>query len=62
MKVSQAIEIELERIRRETTMKAEAFYQEYNITPDKKKDNCVFDQLEKEVLDTLFSNKTSNLY
>lgn len=62
MKDSQILEIELERIRKETMMKAEAFYQKYNITPDEKKKNCVFDHREEEVLDTVFSNKTSNLY
>lgn len=62
MKDSQSLEIELERVRKEAKMKAEAFYQKYNITPYKKNDNCVFDNQEEHVLDTVFSNKTSNLY
>lgn len=62
MKDSQTLEIELERICKETKMKAEAFYQKYNITPYNNNDNCVFDQQEKDVLDIVFSNKTSNQY
>lgn len=62
MKDSQGLEIELEKIRKETKMKAEAFYQKYNITPYKMNENCVFDHQDVEVLDTVFSNKTSNLY
>ncbi len=62
MKDSQALEIELEKIRKETKKKAEVFYQNYNITPYKKNDNCVFDHQDVEVLDIVFSNKTSNLY
>lgn len=62
MKDSQTIELELERTRKETKMKAEAFYRKYNIIPDKKKNNCVFDHQEEKVSYTVFSNKTSNLY
>lgn len=62
MKDSKEIELELERIRKETKMKAEAFYKKYNIIPDQKKGNCVFDHQEEEVSYTFFSNKTSNLF
>lgn len=62
MKDSKAIDIELERIRKETEMKAEAFYQKYNIMPVQKENNCVMTPQEDEVLYTVFSNKTSNLY
>ena len=62
MKDSKEIKLELERVRKETMMKAEAFYQKYNIIPDQKKNNCVFDQQEEEVSFTVFTNKTSNLY
>ena len=62
MNDSNKKEIELERISNETKMKAEAFYQKYNIIPDQKKNNCVFDYREEEVSFTVFSNKTSNLY
>lgn len=62
MKDSQTIELELEKICNETRMRAEAFYQKYNIIPDLKKNNCVFDHQDEEVSYTVFSNKTSNLY
>lgn len=62
MKDSKAIDIELERIRKETEMKAEAFYQKHNIMPVQKENNCVMTPQEDEVLYTVFSNKTSNLY
>lgn len=62
MKDSKTVELELERICKETKMKAEAFYQKYNIIPDQKKNNCVFDHEEEEISYTVFSNKTSNLY
>lgn len=61
MKDLQVLKIELEKICKETKMKAEAFYQKYNITPYDKKENSVFDHKDEEVLDTVFSNKTSNL-
>lgn len=62
MKNLQTKEVELERIFKETKMKAEAFYQKYNIIPDQKKNNCVVDHQEEELSYTVFSNKTSNLY
>lgn len=62
MKDSKTIELKLEKIRRETQMKAEAFYQKYNIVPDRKKNNYVFDHQAEEVSYTVFSNKTSNIY
>lgn len=62
MKDSKAKDIELERIRKETEMKAEAFYQKYNILPVQKEKNCVIAPQEDEVLYTVFSNKTTNLY
>ena len=62
MKDLHTKEIELERIFKETKMKAEAFYQKYNIIPDQKKNNCVVDHQEEELSYTVFSNKTSNLY
>ena len=63
MKDLQTLETELEEIRKETKMKAEAFYQKYNITPYKKNDNCVFHHhQDEEVSYTVFTNKTSNLY
>lgn len=62
MKDLQTLETELEEIRKETKMKAEAFYQKYKITPNKKNDNCVFHyHQDEEVSYTVFSNKTSNL-
>ena len=62
MKDSKAIDNELERIRKETEMKAEAFYQKHNIMPVQKDNNCVIAPQEDEVLYTVFSNKTTNLY
>ena len=62
MKDSKAIDIELERIRKETEMKAEAFYHKYNIMPVQKENNSVTASQEDEVLYTVFSNKTTNLY
>lgn len=62
MKDSQTTEIELEKICKETKMKAEAFYQKHNIVPDQKRNNSVFDHQEEEIFYTVFSNKTSNLY
>ena len=61
MKEPQTIELELEKICNETKMKAEDFYRKYNIIPNQKKNNCVFDHQEEEVSYTVFSNKTSNL-
>lgn len=62
MKDLQALEIELEKIRKETKMKAEAFYQKYSIIPEPKNNNIVSDHNEEEISYTVFSNKTSNLY
>lgn len=62
MKDSKAVDIELERIRKETENKAEAFYQKHNIMPVQKDNICVIAPQEDEVLYTVFSNKTSNLY
>lgn len=62
MKDLQTKEIELERIFKEAKMRAETFYQKYNIIPDQKKNNCVVDHQEEELSYTVFSNKTSNLY
>lgn len=62
MKDSKAIDIELERIRKETEKKAEVFYQKHNIMPFQKDNISVKTPQEDEVLYTVFSNKTSNLY
>jgi len=62
MKESNTIEYMLEKIRKETEMRAEAFYQKYNILPELKKDNAVFDLQKEDELSTTFSNKTTNLY
>lgn len=62
MKESKAIDNELERIRKETEMKAEAFYQKHNIMPVQKEKNCVIAPQEDEIIYTVFSNKTSNFY
>ena len=62
MKDSKTIDNELERIRKETEMKAEAFYQKHNIMPVQKDNNSVIAPQEDEVLYTVFSNKTTNLY
>lgn len=62
MKDLKANDIELERIRKETEMKAEAFYQKYKIMPVQKENGCVTAPQEDEVLYTVFSNKTTNLY
>lgn len=62
MKDSKAIDIELEEIRKETELKAETFYQKHNIMPVKDENNCVITPQEDEVLYTVFSNKTTNLY
>lgn len=62
MKDSKAIDIELERIRKETEMKAEVFYQKHNIMPVQKENTCVTAPQEDKVLYTVFSNKTTNLY
>lgn len=62
MKDSKAIDIELERIRKETEMKAEAFYQKYNIMPVQKENSFINAPQKDDVLYTVFSNKTVNLY
>ena len=62
MKYSKAIDNELERIRKETEKKAEAFYQKHNIKPVQKENNCVNAPQEDDVLYTVFSNKTTNLF
>ena len=62
MKDSKAKDIELERIRKETEMRAEAFYQKYNIMPTQMDNYSVLAPHEKNTLFTVFSNKTSNLY
>ncbi len=49
MKDSKVKDIELERIRKETEMKAEAFYQKYNILPVQNENNCVIAPKEDEV-------------
>ncbi len=61
MSKSRAIDTELEKIRKETEKKAEAFYREYNIKSVQKKHNCDFDPQKEVVLYTIFSNKTINL-
>lgn len=62
MKDTQTKGINLDRICKETRIKAEAFYRKYNIIPVQKKDCCVFDHKEEEVSYTIFSNRASNLY
>ena len=62
MKETKAIDLELERIRKETEMKAEAFYQKHNIMPVPTEEYCVIAPQEDEVLYIVFSNKTMNLY
>ncbi len=62
MKVLKTADNEMERIRKETEMKAESFYQKHNIMPVQKDNICVIAPHEDEVLYTIFSNKTSNLY
>ena len=62
MKNSKVIDTELERIRKETEKKAEAFYQKHNIMPVQKKYNCVFATQEEKVIYTVFSNSTTNLF
>ncbi len=62
MKDSKAVETELERIRKETEKKAEVFYQKYNILPEQKNNHCFLSPPKDEILFSVFSNKTSNLY
>lgn len=62
MKNLEEVEAELERIRKKTEMEAEIFYQKHNILPMQKDNICVLPTQKEEVLYTLYSNKTSNLY
>lgn len=61
MNDSKAIDNELERIRKETVMKAEAFYKKHNIIPEQKNNGCVLSPQKEEKLFSVFSNKTTNL-
>lgn len=62
MKDLKVVEDKLEKIRRETEMKAEAFYQKHNILPEQKNGFSLSAPQKEDVSYTLFSNKTSNLY
>lgn len=61
MKDSKSDILELEKVRQETERKAETFYKEYNIFPEHKNNSLLAPQ-DEEVLFTVFSNKTSNLF